>query len=204
MSDFEHTHRADFWNAIYDGGNAPWDLEGSHDTLKMLLELRLFGEKARVFVPGAGRGHDALLLAQYGHDVVAADFAEAAVAHLQSQADLRSLSVDARQCDIFDLDGEPEASFDGVFEYTCFCAIDPGFRERYRDLMTHLVRPGGLLVMFAFPIRERTGDGPPHGVSLDELRELFEPGWTWLFDSEPRTVPEARRSKERLVVWRRR
>jgi len=161
----------------------------------------LLADCSRVFVPGCGRGHDALLLAEAGHSVVGCDFAASAVESLRSSAAAKSLDVEARQCSIFDFASEPAASFDAVYEYTCFCAIDPELRDQYVDLVSHLVRPGGRMIFLAFPLEER--EGPPHGLSLELLHSHFDESWTWIFDSASPRSPEGRRGKERIVLLER-
>ena len=192
-----------FWEQVYQAEEARWDLGGPSMVLQAALGLGLLAGYSRVFVPGCGKGHDALLLAEEGHRVVACDFAASAVESVRSEARARSLDVDVRQCSIFDFAEEPAASFDSVYEYTCFCAIDPALRDQYVDLVTHLVRPGGRMIFMAFPLENRELPPPPHGLSLELLHGHFDESWTWIFDSESPRSPEPRRGKERIVLLER-
>jgi SAM-dependent methyltransferase len=44
--------------------------------------------------------------------------------------------------DLFEHRGE----FDAIIEHTCLCALPPEWRERYRDAVARLLKPGGLLI----------------------------------------------------------
>lgn len=199
MSEFAHTRDAGFWETIWEDEGGPWDLGGPHPGLRAALDLGLLEDRPRVVVPGCGGGHDAVLLAEHGHDVVGVDFARHAVERANALAAARGVTLDVRQADIFDLEREPAGSFDAAFEYTCFCAIDPAMRDRYAALLTHLIRPGGRLLMMVFPM-ERPPGGPPHRVTLDAVRSRFVDGWRWVIDTAPCVSPERRRGNERLAV----
>lgn len=201
-SDYQATREPGFWQTIYDSEEPRWDLGGHSRVLAAALDLGLLGAPGRVFVPGCGRGHDALLLAERGFDVVAVDFADTAISHVRSEATRRGLAIDARQADIFSIQSEPAGSFDALFEYTCFCAIDPALRPGYCDLVSHLVRPGGRMAFLAFPVEERPS-GPPHGLDLDAIRELFAPRWRWVLHSQSPLSPAPRQGREFFVLLER-
>ena len=66
------------WAARYEEEHTPWDLGAPHPALAAELEKDLLGRRrcghdARAFVPGCGRGHDALALAKAGWVVTAMD-----------------------------------------------------------------------------------------------------------------------------------
>jgi cyclopropane fatty-acyl-phospholipid synthase-like methyltransferase len=198
-TDVTATRTARFWQQKYDDGLTGWDLGGAHPALSAALESGLLDGLDRVLVPGAGRGHDAVELAVRGHDVTAVDFAPSAIEAVEANASARNVVVRTETRDLFSLFDRPGGSFDAVFEYTCFCAIDPAMRDDYVRLVTHLVRPGGRLMMFAFPLNW-SRPGPPHGMSLDELRTRFGAGWFEVTTDQPACSPEPRRDHERLWV----
>ena len=191
-----------FWETLYQREETGWDLGGPSPVLEAALGLGFYPPGSRILVPGAGRGHDALLLAAQGHDVTAIDFSASAVAAMRSAASERRLPLRVEACDLFTLRDRPAGSFDGAFEYTCFVAIDPALREAYVALLTHLLRPGGRLLFLAFPLGKTT-PGPPHGLTLDELRERFGARWRWVLDGETSVSPDARREHERWVLLER-
>ena len=191
-------------NQRYREQNTPWDLDGPSAVLGAVLDLGLLRERPRVLVPGCGRGHDVIQLAERGHDTLGVDFAPDAIGHLEAESRRRGLDIEARATDIFSLFDEPAGCLDAVVEYTCYCAIDPSERDRYRDLMTHLVRPGGRFVHLIFPLwREPGREGPPHIVTPIEVRRRFGEAWRCVLESIPPCVPDSRETKEALLILER-
>lgn len=86
------------WNACWEAGTTPWDRGGPSMALADLLEQRaeLFaspeaeeGQPRRrrtALVAGCGRGHDVLLLASFGFDVVGLDISDRAAAEARQNA----------------------------------------------------------------------------------------------------------------------
>lgn len=198
----ERARKPEFWEALYQAEDTGWDLGGPSPVLDAAVGLGLLGRPGRVIVPGAGRGHDALRLAAAGFSVTAVDFSASAVQHMRQAAKARGLGIDVLQEDLLALTRLPAGHFDAAFEYTCFVAIDPALRPDYVRVLTHLVRPGGRLLFLAFPLG-RTEPGPPHGLTLDELRTRFSGDWRWVLDTAPPLSPEPRRPAERLVLLER-
>jgi len=79
--------------------------------------------------------------------------------------------------DLFDLPDDCNASYDWIWEHTCFCAIDPGLRSEYVDAVWNCLKPGGTLlaVFYLDPYDEDhgPGQGPPHGSTVYELKTRF-------------------------------
>ena len=158
--------------------------------------------RARVAVPGAGRGHDARLLARHGYRVTAFDFALAAVAEARRLAAADGVDVAVEQRDVFTLGEDFAGAFDGVWEYTCFCAIDPARREEYVRVLHTILRPGGLLLACFFPLREG-GDGPPFPVSRADIDRALADRFTVLRAGPPGRSADRRQNLEWLVEARR-
>jgi SAM-dependent methyltransferase len=158
--------------------------------------------RPRVAVPGAGRGHDARLLARRGYAVTAFDFAEAAVAEARRLAAAEGIDVAIEQRDVFTLGRDHAAVFDGVWEYTCFCAIEPARREEYMRVLHAILRPGGLLLACFYPLREG-GDGPPFPVSRGDIDRALAGRFIVLRAGPPGRSVERRRGLEWLVEARR-
>jgi hypothetical protein len=190
-----------FWEEIYQGGRAGWDLGGPTPAFRRLLAN---GELApgRMIVLGAGRGHDARQFARHGFDVTAVDFAGEAVHDMQRLADPNA-PIKIMQQDIFKLPQQLDGEFDYVLEYTCFCAIDPHRRAEYAELVTRLLQPRGFYIDLAFPLDMHTG-GPPFAVSIPEILRLFgERGFKLLQRGIPAESVEARRGLEELLIFQR-
>lgn len=198
-----------FWQALYTGGDDGWELDTPAPPLETWLDAGgTFaagepGAPARVAVPGAGRGHDARLLARRGYRVSAFDFAPAAVAEGARLAAAERVAVAYEARDVFTLGAAYAEAFDGVWEYTCFCAIDPARRPEYVRVLRHILRPGGRLLACFYPLREGA-DGPPFPVSREEIERVLEPDFSIRASSAPERSAERRRGLEWLVLAARR
>ncbi len=192
-------NRPEFWEEIYQGGRAGWDLGGPTPALRRLLAS---GElvPGRLIVLGAGRGHDAREFARHGFTVTAVDFADDAVAGMRRLAD-PDAPVEIRQADIFTLPEELNHRFDTVLEYTCFCAINPARRREYADLVARLIRPGGTYVALIFPLDQHLG-GPPFAVAAHEVLSLFAArGFTLVRRETPADSVPQRQGLEELLIF---
>ena len=200
--------RPQFWDGLYADGQDGWDLGEPAPALADWLdaggrfEPSAPGTPARVAVPGAGRGHDARLLARRGYRVTAFDFADAAVAEARRLAAAEGVDLTVAQRDIFTLADDHAGAFDGVWEYTCFCAIDPARRDEYARLLHAIVRPGGLLLACFFPMRDGDG-GPPFPVTRAEIERVLAGRFTVLAAGPPPRSVERRSGLEWLVRARR-
>lgn len=173
MENLEYS-TARFWNDLYIQNDTGWDLAGpSQPFLDLSKSLKL--KKKKVFVPGCGNGHDVIEFAKLGAEVYAIDFAEIPLENIRNHPEFKNLNIKLIQSDIFKLIGKFIEQFDYVFEYTCYCAIDPSNRKKYRDLIYQFLKNGGKFISLFFPILKPEKDGgPPFGVNLDETVKLFE------------------------------
>src|SRR5262249_3572370 len=154
-------------------------------------------------VAGAGRGQDGRLLARRGYQVTGFDFAEAAVREARRLAEEEGVRVAFERRDVFSLAADYTEAFDAVWEYTCFCAIDPARRGKYVDVLHDVLRPGGLLFGCFYPLRECTA-GPPFPVSREGIEADLAPRFDLLESAPPAASPERRRGLEWLILARRR
>ncbi len=161
------------WERRYQEGSTRWDLGQAAPGLRALLASDQAPAAGRAMVLGAGRGHDALLLARHGFLVTAVDFAPSAIRAIAEQATAANLSITLLERDIFDLVPAWAGQFDYVIEHTCFCAIDPNLRPAYAKLAADLLVPGGELLAIFFT--HSRGGGPPFGVTPHELQDIFSP-----------------------------
>ncbi|HVO31459.1 MAG TPA: methyltransferase domain-containing protein [bacterium] len=188
------------WNDLYLAGDAGWDKgEPSPPIVRLVAEGHI-APGSLVCVVGAGRGHEALLLAEKGYKVTAVDFAEEAAKAMRDAAAKRKVVVDVRQRDLFTLAKDYGRTFHAIVEHTCFCAIDPARRAEYVKVMHDCLRAGGILLGL-FYAHNRPG-GPPFTTTEEEVRRLFEP----LFEIERLVVAkdsfEARKGNELEFIFR--
>jgi len=193
-----------FWDGLYAASQDGWELGGPAPSLVARLDAGLpVAPGARFAVPGAGRGHDARLLARRGYAVTGFDFAEAAIAEARSLAEREGVRVLFEQRDVFGLGADFGAAFDAAWEYTCFCAIEPGRRGEYARVLRDILKPGGILLACFYPMREGT-DGPPFPVSRAGIEAALGPHFDLLEAGPPAASPERRQGLEWLVTARRR
>lgn len=170
MNDAIHT--SGFWETRYQAGVPPWDLgQAAPGFLAWLEHHGTAVAGKRVAVLGCGAGHDAIAFAQAGATVIGFDFAPAAIARAERNAATADVAAQFLNRNIFDLAAEFPAQFDYVVEHTCFCAIDPSQRDRYVQLVHHILKPQGELLAIFFTHR-RPG-GPPFGSTPEQLHAHF-------------------------------
>jgi SAM-dependent methyltransferase len=184
------------WDARYRQGTDRWELGMAAPPLQSFLKQHPLAPrpKGTVLVPGCGRGHEAALLARLGFDVVGLDFSVEAI------REARRLQADLFDAGALDRAGLGANSLSGVVEHTCFCAIDPSQRDRYRSTVDRLLEPGGWLLGVFF-CHDRPG-GPPYGSDAEQLAASWSQiGFTGLI-WEPAQGSVAQRSDEWLGLWR--
>jgi SAM-dependent methyltransferase len=192
--------RSAFWEDLYTRRGDGWELGGPAPPLVDVLD-RTPPPRGWVLVPGCGRGHDARLLARRGYEVVAVDFSASALRDARALARRDGVRVTFVERDLFSLDREFANAFDGVWEYTCFCAIDPARRAEYARVLARVLRPGGWLLACFFPLRSFTA-GPPFRVTRADVRRYFGPPFRIERAAPPpRSVP-GRQGREWLVLAR--
>jgi SAM-dependent methyltransferase len=204
----EHTHMSYMmndvnsprkWDADYTHHTDGWDLGGPTPVFKrLILSKQLI--PGRMIVLGAGRGHDAREFARHGFQVTAVDFASQAI-HAMEHLNDPQAPIEILQHDLFKLPHELDNSFDYALEYTCFCAIDPTRRSDYADVVTGLLKPGGIYIDLAFPLDGRQG-GPPFAVTVPEVRNLFQArGFRLISHEVPSDSIRPRRGAEELLIF---
>lgn len=159
------------WNSRYGEGDTPWDKGAAHPVLDGMFSRAAL--RGRVLVPGCGAGHDVRNLAARDLQVTGLDIAPLALEKARAHARVRDeVYVEG---DILALSGDLRGAFDGVFEHTCFCAIEPWQRADYAAAVASALKPGGLFLAVFFLDPDNDGDGPPFGGTRGELDGLFDP-----------------------------
>lgn len=179
---------ADWWNTVYTGEVEPaWNMDAPAVTLKdMLPRMKL--PKSRILVLGCGDSHDAAFFAQSGHMVTAVDFSEHAIERSKKLYG-HMPNITWLQADVFKLPDSFNNAFDLVYEYTCFCAINPVQRAQLIQVWSRCLHDQGQLMATLFCMQKR--NGPPFGGTEWEYRELLKKRfqtliWTRFRKSDPR------------------
>lgn len=187
------------WNQRYLEGDTPWDKGAAHPVLRDRLAMGALG--GRVLVPGCGSGHDVRALARAGLEVVGLDVAPRAV---EKAGSFDSAGAEVyRLADLFDLPPDLLGAFDGVFEHTCFCAIDPSRRPDYVEAMASALRRGGRLLAVFYADPGNDDEGPPFGCTPAELDALFGASFRVLEEHRGFPTFEHREGRELLRLLER-
>ena len=192
-------NKSSFWEQRYEKGEIGWDL-GAETPVFTAISEKL--KPGKVCILGCGNGYDAISFSKKGFSVTAVDFARTPINNLQIAARSLSLSIETIKKDIFDLIPDFSSQFDYIIEQTCFCAIDPRKRQQYSNLVHDLLKVGGKLIGLWMPLDKNIIDGgPPFGVKENEIKKLFSTKWKITEDCFPTQSIEARKGREKLIVF---
>ena len=165
------TTEPQYWEQRYQENTAQWDIGMAAPPLASLLASSEAPIAGKTAVIGCGQGHDAILFAKHGFDTIGFDFAPSAIILGQKLSQTSEISMQFLQRDIFELPQEFAASFDYAIEHTCFCAIRPEQRPDYVNMVRSILKPTGELIALFWA--HNRPDGPPFGVTLEEIKDLF-------------------------------
>lgn len=189
------------WEERYQSGDTPW--EKAAPAPPLLEWLAAHEIRGRVLVPGCGSGHDVRALARAGADPVGIDIAPSAITRAESFP--RAGTERYRVENFFALPPELVGQFDWVFEHTCFCAIDPDLRTSYAAAAAAALKPGGhLLAIFYLDPGPRDYEGPPYGVTPEDLDAFFAPHFEAIGEAVPTQAYPGREGRELVRVLRHR
>ncbi len=191
------------WNERYRTGDTPWEKGEHHPGLPFLLSTHqnLVESSRSILVPGCGFGHDAHLIGEaVDGDILGLDLADEPIrqAGERSRREKTSWVVG----DLFEWEGE----YDLVFEHTCFCAIPVDRREDYVTAMASLIPGGGHLLGIFFLNPDHEGEeGPPFGVTVEELHKFFGSEFELAWSQPPALTFDSRAGdgRELCMLWRR-
>ena len=150
-----------------------------------------------MLIPGCGSSYEVRAFAEAGHEVIAIDFAPAAVE--RARRILGPLSDRVRLADFFEFDfGAP---FDLVYERAFLCSLPRPLRPRYAQRAVELLGPLGRVAgFFFFEDGER---GPPFGLRSGELEMLLGEHFERTADAAVGDSIPIFSGKERWQVWTR-
>ncbi len=185
------------WQEHYESNDLGWDLgQVAPPFAKLWQEEKL--PVGKVLIPGCGRGHEVVFLAENGFEVTAVDFSEGAVTYLENALSERNLEGRVLHQDFFSLDDSHDGVYDLVLEQTFFCAISPRRRQDYALNIARVLRPKGMLVGLFY----HTGKegGPPYNTTREDIEINFSKNFEIQeFDKTSLSI-EQRKDKEWLGV----
>ncbi len=187
------------WEEAYRRRKTPWEKGRPHPALIDFLATNgpIAGE---IYVPGCGSGHDVRALSTAANHVVGIDLAPLAIARANSFP--KRGNEEYQLADLFALPAQWNGRFDVVFEHTCFCAIEPARRAQYVEAVVRLLKPGGLLLAIFFLNPDHDEEGPPHGVSREELEERFGAAFALEQEWVPVRTHPGREQRELMRILR--
>ncbi|RMJ22062.1 Thiol methyltransferase [Aspergillus sp. HF37] len=225
------------WAAVWDKCESlPWDRGFANPALEDALTERTttiggpIGQdtrRKRALVPGCGRGVDVLLLASFGYDAYGLECSPAAVEACKQEeatngdkypvrdAEVGQGKIAFVQGDFFSDDwlealGLPQNSFDLVYDYTFFCALNPSMRPQWALRQAQLLAPSpaGNLICLEFPRHKDPSLGGPPFFSASEayLEHLSHPGEDIPYDDKGFVKSDRLRAPsdnglERVLHW---
>lgn len=185
--------KPEFWEKRFRENFTPWDAGGTPSALAQFLKTEPRGR--RVLIPGCGSGYEVRAFADAGHEVLAVDFAPAAVE--RARKILGPLSERVRLADFFESDFG--AAFDLVYERAFLCSLPRPLRPRYAQRAMELLGPEGRIAgFFFFEDGER---GPPFGLKSGELERLLGGRFERIIDMAVSDSIRIFAGKERWQVW---
>ena len=193
----EKEYSREDWQGHYESDDLGWDLgQVAPPFVKLWEEEKLPVGKA--LVPGCGRGHEVIFLAENGFEVTAIDFSKGAVTYLERALEERNLSGRVLHQDFFGLDNSHDGIYDLVLEQTFFCAIAPRQRQDYVRNVTRILKPGGMLVGL-FYNTDKEG-GPPYNTTREDIVVNFAKNFKILELDKTTLSAEQRKDKEWLGI----
>jgi len=192
----EDAEQPEFWEKRFRENFTPWDAGRVPAALGQFLKTEPRGQ--RVLIPGCGSGYEVRAFAEAEHEVLAIDFAPAAVE--RTRQNLGPLAHLVRLADFFEFDFT--RPFDLVYERAFLCALPRRLWPCYAPRVAELLRPRGKLAgFFFFDDGER---GPPFGLKGGELEALLGERLDRVTDAAVSDSIPIFAGKERWQVWARR
>ena len=197
------------WDQRYRQGDTPWDKGHASPALIHWLKNYPGRISGHVLIPGCGAGHDvrAIADAEPASAALGIDLSPTAITACQ-QSKVHD-NERYQQADLFQLPSKYHATFDWVWEHTCYCAIDPSRRPQYVSAIASALKRGGtfLGIFYLNPHIDTTipNDGPPHGTSIQEVESLFlgNSEFILLDSKKPNACYPGREDREHILQFQR-
>ena len=185
------------WQRHYDENDLGWDLGQVAPPFVSLLEPNTI-VPSKTLVPGCGRGHEVVFLAENGFDVTAIDYSTGAVNHLNSVIKDRQLNSRVLHLDFFTLDSTHDGLYDLLIEQTFFCAISPNQRPLYVETVARSLKKGGMIAGLFY----HTGQegGPPFNTTREDIINHFSEFFEIKKLDHSKNSAERRKEKEWLAI----
>ncbi|MGH1564298.1 class I SAM-dependent methyltransferase [Mumia sp. DW29H23] len=184
------------WDASYEDGPAPWDVDGPQPAVVRLASRGAF--TGPVLDAGCGTGENALHLAAQGLSVVGVDVAATALAIARGKADDRGLDVELTVADALRLE-RLGRTFASVLDCGLFHTFDEQERPEYVASLATATRHGG--TAYVLCLSDVGSDLGPHPVSRGALTATFDESTGWAVVSVEEERIETRFHDHGAPAW---
>jgi len=154
-------------------GTPPWDIGRPQPAIMRLAQARQI--TGSVLDVGCGTGENVLYLAELGFAAMGVDGAPTAISKARAKAKQRGVTAQFEVADALSL-SMPNRQFDSVIDTGLFHVFSDEERDRFRDSLARVVRPGGTYFLMCFS-DQQPGDWGPRRVTQAEIRSVFNDGW---------------------------
>lgn len=156
------------------GVRPPWSLGEPQPELAALIEQgKVHGDVLDV---GCGEAAVSLYLAERGYTTVGLDLSPTAIELARREAQRRGLTnASFEVADISSFTGY-DGRFGTIVDSTLFHSIPVEARDGYQQSIVRAAAPGASYFVLVFD-KEAVPEGPPHGVTADELRQIVSKYW---------------------------
>ena len=185
------------WQRHYDENDLGWDLGQVAPPFMNLLESNVI-IPGKTLIPGCGRGHEVVYLAEKGFDVTAVDYSMGAVDYLRQVVQQRELDSKILHNDFFELNSTHDGIYDLLIEQTFFCAISPNERTLYVGTVARVLKSGGMLAGLFY----NTGQegGPPFNTTEEDIIKHFSELFEIRDLAKAKNSAKQRKDKELLAI----
>ena len=198
-NDVKFGYSCEDWERHYETDDLGWDLgEVAPPFVRLWKEMKISPCKA--IIPGCGRGHEAIFLAERGFQITAVDYTQGAIGLLEKALLKKNLSGEVLRQDFFLLDSYYNDRFDLMLENTFFCAINPGMRQKYVVTAGRVLRSGALFVGLFYET-DKEG-GPPFNTRKRDIEEHFSEQFAIETLGKTSYSAEQRKGKEWLAIFK--
>jgi thiopurine S-methyltransferase len=178
--------KPDFWHDRWNRNEISWHQAARHPGL--VRHWRDLGLPAgsEVLVPLCGKSLDMHFLAEAGHRVLGVEISEVACRQFFDEAGLSaSVTSDGRYrifasgpyrllCgDFFALTATDLTRVRGVYDRAALVALPPEMRRSYAHVIRERLPAAARILLVTFDYDPSKMPGPPHAVSLEEVRALY-------------------------------
>lgn len=182
---------SDFWHARWHANQIGFHQNEINPYLVDYWPTLQLKGRGRVFVPLCGKTLDMIWLLDQGHAIVGSEISPVAVEAFFTE---NRLNPEIRQdtgftrwsCDrieilcgdFFDLTPAGIGRIDALYDRAALIALTQAQRSRYAARVTELLEPQtpGLLVTMDY--EQQQMDGPPFAVPAEEVRKLYQDGFS--------------------------